>query len=78
MTAQRAPLSEGRWHFQHGPIDIVIGANGEPSAVAQAHQVAWQRFQTLLQELVAELPILRQALPLAGALPFAPLSTRRP
>ena len=67
MTAKRAPLSEGRWHFQHGPIDIVIGANGEPSAVAQAHQAAWQRFQTLLQELVAELPILRQALPLAGA-----------
>ena len=71
MSAQRAPLSDGRWHFQHGPIDIVVGANGEPSAVAQAHQAAWLRFQTVLQELVAELPILRQALPMEGALPSA-------
>ena len=62
MSAQRAPLSDGRWHFQHGPIDIVIGAHGEPSAVNQAHQAAWQRFETVLKELVGELPILRRAI----------------
>jgi uncharacterized protein len=62
MSAQRAPLSEGRWHFQHGPIDIVIGAHGEPAAIKQAHQAAWQRFKTVLEELVSELPILRRAI----------------
>ena len=62
MSAQRAPLSDGRWHFQHGPIDIVIGAHGEAAAVKQAHQAAWQRFETVLEELVGELPILRRAM----------------
>ena len=61
-SAQRAPLSEGRWHFQHGPIDIVIGARGQPAAVQQAHQAAWQRFETVLEELAGELPMLRQAI----------------
>ncbi len=61
MSAQRAPLSEGRWHLQHGPIDVVIGARGEAAAVKQAHQAAWQRFETVLEELVGELPVLRRA-----------------
>lgn len=68
MLPQRAPLSDGRWHFQHGPIDIVVGADGTPSALAQAHRVAWTRFQTVLEELVAELPLLRQPVPQEGVL----------
>lgn len=74
MFAQCAPLSDGRWHFQHGPIDLVIGAQGVPEAVQQAHQEAWQRFSSLLEELVAELPRLRQAIPMSGHLPGASLS----
>ncbi len=66
MSAQLAPLSEGRWHFQHGPIDIVIGAHGEAAAVKQAHDAAWQRFETVLDELVGELPILRRAITTDG------------
>ena len=69
MSAQCAPLSDGRWHFQHGPIDLVIGAQGLPQVVQLAHQAAWQRFSSLLQELVDELPLLRQPLPEAGPLP---------
>ena len=65
-AAQRAPLPGQRWHFQHGPIDIVIGADGESDAVQAAHAAAWARFQTVLDELVAELPQLRQPVP-AGA-----------
>lgn len=61
MTAQRAPLSDSRWHFQHGPIDIVIGASGHPAAVAKAHERAWQRFEGILEELVHELSSLRSA-----------------
>jgi ApbE superfamily uncharacterized protein (UPF0280 family) len=68
MQAQRAPLPDGRWHFQHGPIDLVIGADGEPAALAAAHAAAWQRFETVLTELVAELPLLRR--PVRGPCPL--------
>ena len=70
MTAQRMLLGDGRLHLQHGPMDIVIGADGERGAVQQAHEAAWQRFCGLLQELVDELPALRapvhDACPLRG------------
>lgn len=59
MQATRTPLPGERWHFQHGPIDLVIGAEGEAAALAAAHQAAWHRMQTILAELVAELPRLR-------------------
>ena len=59
MQATRQALDSARWHFQHGPIDLVIAAEGQAQAVAQAHEQAWQRFQGLLAELVAELPALR-------------------
>ena len=72
MQAQRALLPNDRWHFQHGPIDIVIGANGDARAVAMAHAAAWRRFESVLQELVAELPALRVPVrdecPLHGAI----------
>lgn len=68
MLAQRAPLSDGRWHFQHGPIDLVIGADGDGAALAAAHAAAWQRFETVLTELVAELPLLRR--PVRGPCPL--------
>lgn len=60
MTAQRALLPDGRWHFQHGPMDIVIGADGDTRVLASAHEAAWARFQPLLDELVGELALLRR------------------
>lgn len=60
VAAHRALLPDGRWHFQHGPIDLVIQADGAPTAVAAAHAAAWRRFEPLLDELVAELPLLRR------------------
>ncbi len=60
MNALRAQFPDGRQHFQHGPIDIVIGADGEATTVRAAHDDAWQRFSTVLPELVAELPLLRR------------------
>lgn len=71
MNAQRALLPNGRWHFQHGPIDLVISAEGESRAVDVAHDAAWARFQHVLPELVAELrtlrlPVGREAGPLPG------------
>jgi len=64
--AARARLAAGRWHFQHGPIDLIIGADGDPAAVERALAQAWSRFQCLLAELVGELRLLR--LPVQDAL----------
>ena len=50
-----------RLHLQHGPIDLVIGADGVAGARALAFQAAVARFETVLTELVAELPLLRRA-----------------
>ena len=60
MSASRARLPDGRVHFQHGPIDLVIALDGEPGAVADAVVRAWRRFEPLLGELVAELALLRR------------------
>jgi hypothetical protein len=55
-----AVLPDGRRrHFQHGPIDLVLEAFGRRSEVQAAYDQAWGRFQTVLDELVAELPALR-------------------
>jgi ApbE superfamily uncharacterized protein (UPF0280 family) len=60
MSAQRTALGGGRWHLNHGPIDIVAEAHGDAVEVAVAHEQAWRRFRTVLDELVAELPSLRR------------------
>jgi hypothetical protein len=62
MGPTRARLDARRWHFQHGPIDLVLEAFGPEAAVAAAHERAWRRFATVLDELVAELPRLRAPL----------------
>lgn len=46
-----------RLHLQHGPIDLVIGADGAGRRAAYAAAIA--RFDTILQDLVNELPLLR-------------------
>ncbi len=76
-AAQRVALQGNRWHLQHGPIDIVVAAEGEPAAVAASHVAAWARFQPLLAELVAELPLLRQPVAAAGANPLRGPVARR-
>ncbi len=45
-----------RLHLQHGPIDLVIGADGDR---ARAFQAARDRFETVLAELMDELDALR-------------------
>ncbi|KQP40014.1 UPF0280 family protein [Pseudorhodoferax sp. Leaf274] len=59
MGPSRSTLPSGRQHFQHGPIDLVIAAEGDADAVQAAHDAAWLRFAKVLAELVAELPLLR-------------------
>jgi uncharacterized protein len=58
---QAALLPDGRrLHLHHGPIDIVAGAFGPPEEVRLAYKQAIERFQDLLDALVAELPALRK------------------
>ena len=49
-----------RVHMNHGPIDLVVEAFGSPGEVDAAYRQAARRFETILDELVAELPELRR------------------
>ncbi|WP_108658635.1 UPF0280 family protein [Acuticoccus kandeliae] len=55
-----AILPDGRLHLQHGPIDLVISADGPMEAVDSAFRAAAGRFVSVLNELVEELPLLRR------------------
>jgi hypothetical protein len=48
MGPTRARLDARRWHFQHGPIDLVLEACGADAAAAAACERAWRRFATVL------------------------------
>ena len=56
----KAVLPGDRLHLQHGPIDLVIKAEGRPPSVRGAYRLAEERFRTVLTELVSELSLLRQ------------------
>ncbi len=62
-------LPDGRLHLHHGPIDLILAADGPAEARRAAVAAATARFQTILEELCAELPALRAAdpRPLTGA-----------
>lgn len=64
MAAPVAALLGGadRLHLQHGPIDLIVMADGRaPADRHRAFAAAHRRFATLLDELVGELPLLRSA-----------------
>ncbi|TIW75788.1 MAG: UPF0280 family protein, partial [Mesorhizobium sp.] len=53
-------LADGRrLHLNHGPIDLIVEAFGSDDERRAAYQQAVTRFQTVLIELVEELPELR-------------------
>ncbi|MFZ5790989.1 MAG: UPF0280 family protein [Pseudomonadota bacterium] len=57
---QAAMLPDGRrLHLQDGPIDLIVEGFDRPAAVQAAYVAAAQRFATILDELCAELPLLR-------------------
>ncbi|CAN7216127.1 UPF0280 family protein [Mesorhizobium sp. LjRoot246] len=54
-------LQDGkRLHLNHGPIDLIIEVFGEAHECRQAYEQAVARFQSVLTELVDELPELRR------------------
>src|SRR5512134_9243 len=59
--ARAAMLPDGRrLHLRHGPIDLIVEAWGKADEIRAAYAQAISRFQTVLDELVAELPMLRR------------------
>ncbi|MFU8883075.1 MAG: UPF0280 family protein [Rhodobacterales bacterium] len=63
MGPQASLLPDGRLHLHHGPIDLIIMAEERSEEARRiAYRAARDRFATVLDELVAELPLLRQPL----------------
>ena len=73
---QQRRLPDGRLHLHDGPIDLIIEAFGETSAVEAAYIAAWRRFATILDELCAELPLLRAQPGANGPAPRGPVARR--
>jgi ApbE superfamily uncharacterized protein (UPF0280 family) len=63
MSAIAALLPDGRLHLQHGPIDCLCRAWGDPAEVRAAYAQAAQFFASVLEDLCTELPLLRSPLP---------------
>ncbi len=62
MAAIASILPDGkRLHLNHGPIDLIVEADNH-----RAYAAAIRRFETVLQELVAELSTLRTEIPRHG------------
>ena len=62
-----------RLHLQHGPIDLVIGADGDREA---AFAAAKARFEVVLEELVGELPLLKSQVTAYSPCPVGAISQR--
>ena len=75
MTRMQARmLPDGRrLHLNDGPIDLIVSAEGDAADVGLAYAAVHARFATVLDELCAELPLLRRA---AGAVPSGAVARR--
>ncbi len=70
-------LPDGRrLHLNDGPIDLIIEADGQRDDVRHAYEAAATRFVTILDELCAELPLLRSPVGSASPLPTGPIARR--
>jgi ApbE superfamily uncharacterized protein (UPF0280 family) len=61
MRAVIQRIGPSRLHLQDGPIDLIVEGFGAPDDVERAYQAASARFVGILDELCAELPLLRSA-----------------
>jgi ApbE superfamily uncharacterized protein (UPF0280 family) len=55
-----ARIGVDRWHFQHGPIDLIIGVDADSATRERSIAACWDEFQRVLRSLVGELPDLRR------------------
>jgi hypothetical protein len=76
IRASIRTLSDGRLHLQDGPIDLIVEATGAADQVAVGYAAASDRFITVLDELCAELPLLRSPAGEGGAVPQGVVARR--
>ncbi len=70
-------LPDGRrLHLSDGPIDLIVGAEGTPDEIRRAYSAATARFITILDELCAELPLLRACVTRHSRSPDGPIAYR--
>jgi ApbE superfamily uncharacterized protein (UPF0280 family) len=70
-------LPDGRrLHLHDGPIDLIVNAFGSRAEIRAAYRAAARRFLTILDELCAELPLLRTAVRANGARPRGIIARR--
>lgn len=56
-------LADGkRLSMRHGPIDLILAAEGDPESIKKAYKQAAQAFQCVLTDLVTDLVTLRKPL----------------
>lgn len=65
-----------RLHLHDGPIDLIVEAYGRREQIGAAYDAAWRRFGTILDELCAELPLLRQDARANGPRPLGTIGQR--
>jgi len=74
MNPTRTRLDASRWHWQHGPIDLILSADGDPAALKAAYDACRVRFIEVLPELVGELKVLRRPVQAEARLNDNPLN----
>jgi ApbE superfamily uncharacterized protein (UPF0280 family) len=52
-------MTDDRFHLQHGPIDLILHVEASEQIRKRLYSVAEKRFDTVLEELVAELDLLK-------------------
>lgn len=57
-----------------GPMDLIIGVDGNAQEIQHAYRAAAQRFVTILDELCAELSLLRSRATNVSAVPTGPIA----
>ncbi len=65
-----------RLHLRHGPIELVIEAEGERDEVEKGYRQAAQYFQPVLSTLVGELDLLRKPVSAGGPVPAGAIARR--
>ena len=74
---QVAAIAGGRkLHLQHGPIDLIVEADGKPEDVKAAYDRAITAFQSVLTDLCEELNALRRPLDSGCPAPAGPVAKR--
>ncbi|MEX2298741.1 MAG: UPF0280 family protein [Dongiaceae bacterium] len=75
--AQIRMLPDGRrLHLQDGPIDLIVEAFGARDDIQRAYDAATARFMTILDELCAELPLLRASVDAGRCRPVGAVARR--